>query len=95
MIDVSGRIWSKEDKEAWEKLLDKMEKLEETLIKCPFCGAYPFLDDDQEETGNVGGIPFRRNYFELTCRKCGIWKQAPHTEAGLQSLVDWWNKRDI
>lgn len=93
MIDVSNRIWSKEDREAWESLIEKMEEQEGWLKPCPFCGHKPILDDDEEETGDVGGIRCVRNYFEIRCRYCGYSKLANHTEAGLNNLVEWWNNR--
>lgn len=93
MIDVSDRIWTKEQKESWEKLIEKMEKYQETLKPCPFCGQEPILDDDQEETGEFSGIKCVRNYFEIRCRTCGFHKQDIHKEEGLNRLVEWWNTR--
>lgn len=93
MIDISKQIMSKEDRAAWEELIKKMQSFEDKLAVCPFCGNWPELDDDEEETGTIGGIPFMHKYFEITCRTCGISKQAPHTEKGLLRLVEWWNTR--
>ena len=93
MIDVSNRIWSKEQKEAWENLIEKMENYQKQLLPCPFCGNEPILDDDEEETGEFSGIKCVRNYFEIRCRHCGFHKQDIHKEEGLNRLVEWWNTR--
>ncbi len=93
MIDYSHTIMSKEDRAQAESLSKKLQELEDHLYVCPFCGNWPEIDEYEEETGTIGGIPFMRKFFEITCRTCAISKQGPHTEKGLLRLVEWWNTR--
>ena len=90
-IDVSNRIWSEKDKQEWEKLIDRMESERNNLLPCPFCGRHPYIDDDQEQTGNIGGIPCVCNYFVISC--CGIEFRDSHTDDGLTRLIRRWNTR--
>lgn len=91
-IDTSNHIWTAEQRQEWEKLIERMEQERVNLLSCPFCGRRPYLDDEQEETGNFGGIRCVRNYFVISCC-CGIQFHESHTDDGLTRLVQRWNTR--